>query len=147
MIRKISLTYFIWRNRILNKIEKWRHLQQLYASPSLPWKRKKQLRNCRNCLIYNVDQLGLEPRTSRLWVCCSNQLSYKSDMCLMISVCKSTKIIWIVQIIGLVFAKYWHIPSCVKTQSPTCTHYPRYGKINTKIFLRFRMKWVLLMRL
>ena len=31
-----------------------------------------------NCLIFSVDQLGLEPRTSRLWVCCSNQLSYKS---------------------------------------------------------------------
>ena len=25
-----------------------------------------------------VDQPGLEPGTSRLWVCCSNQLSYKS---------------------------------------------------------------------
>ena len=33
----------------------------------------------RKCLIFSVDQLGLEPRTSRLWVCCSNQLSYKSD--------------------------------------------------------------------
>ena len=32
----------------------------------------------RNCFIFKVDQLGLEPRTSRLWVCCSNQLSYKS---------------------------------------------------------------------
>ena len=27
-----------------------------------------------------MDQLGLEPRTSRLWVCCSNQLSYKSSL-------------------------------------------------------------------
>ena len=40
---------------------------------------KKELRFYLNSLIFNVDQLGLEPRTSRLWVCCSNQLSYKSD--------------------------------------------------------------------
>ena len=39
---------------------------------------KKELRFYLNSLIFNVDQLGLEPRTSRLWVCCSNQLSYKS---------------------------------------------------------------------
>ena len=32
-------------------------------------------------LIFKVDQPGLEPGTSRLWVCCSNQLSYKSDLC------------------------------------------------------------------
>ena len=30
-------------------------------------------------LIFSVDQPGLEPGTSRLWVCCSNQLSYKSN--------------------------------------------------------------------
>ena len=40
--------------------------------------RKKASTNVCKCLIINVDQLGLEPRTSRLWVCCSNQLSYKS---------------------------------------------------------------------
>lgn len=28
-----------------------------------------------------VDQWGLEPQTFRLWVCCSNQLSYKSRNC------------------------------------------------------------------
>ena len=41
--------------------------------------KKKQLSFRLNCLVFSVDQLGLEPRTSRLWVCCSNQLSYKSD--------------------------------------------------------------------
>ena len=41
--------------------------------------KKKQLSLWLNCLIFKVDQLGLEPRTSRLWVCCSNQLSYKSS--------------------------------------------------------------------
>ena len=40
---------------------------------------KKELRFYLNSLIFNVDQLGLEPRTSRLWVCCSNRLSYKSN--------------------------------------------------------------------
>ena len=30
---------------------------------------KKELRFYLNSLIFNVDQLGLEPRTSRLWVC------------------------------------------------------------------------------
>ena len=34
----------------------------------------------RKSLISNVDQPGLEPGTSRLWVCCSNRLSYKSDI-------------------------------------------------------------------
>ena len=33
-----------------------------------------------NRWIEAVDQPGLEPGTSRLWVCCSNQLSYKSDL-------------------------------------------------------------------
>ena len=40
--------------------------------------KKKQLLAC-NCLIISVDQPGLEPGTFRLWVCCSNQLSYKSN--------------------------------------------------------------------
>ena len=43
-------------------------------------KKKKQLSFWLNCLIIKVDQIGLEPMTSRLWVCCSNQLSYKSDI-------------------------------------------------------------------
>ena len=30
-----------------------------------------------------VDQWGLEPQTFRLWVCCSNQLSYKSRNCIL----------------------------------------------------------------
>ena len=37
--------------------------------------KKKQLSLWLNCLIFKVGHLGLEPRTSRLWVCCSNQLS------------------------------------------------------------------------
>ena len=41
---------------------------------------KKHLRETRKCLIFSVDQTGLEPVTSRLWVCCSNQLSYKSEI-------------------------------------------------------------------
>ena len=44
-------------------------------------------------LIFSVDQPGLEPGTSRLWVCCSNQLSYKSD----IWECKSTLNKWEIQ--------------------------------------------------
>ena len=49
----------------------------VYALFMQTW--KKHLRETRKCLIYIVDQPGLEPGTSRLWVCCSNQLSYKSD--------------------------------------------------------------------
>ena len=43
---------------------------------------RQEKRSCenRNSLILKVDQPGLEPGTSRLWVCCSNQLSYKSDV-------------------------------------------------------------------
>ena len=41
---------------------------------------KKSSYDVRNCFIISVDQIGLEPMTSRLWVCCSNQLSYKSDL-------------------------------------------------------------------
>ena len=38
-----------------------------------------------NRLIFSVDQPGLEPGTSRLCVCCSNQLSYKSKFPIPIS--------------------------------------------------------------
>ena len=48
-------------------------------SPESHHEKKKHLQKLCKCLIISVDQLGLEPRTSRLWVCCSNQLSYKSD--------------------------------------------------------------------
>ena len=49
----------------------------------------------RNCLIFKVDQPGLEPGTSRLWVCCSNQLSYKSELNgFLISECKSRCFPW-----------------------------------------------------
>ena len=60
-------------------IEKSRSFQNQCVFPLFSDKKKKQLRFCRNCLISNVDQPGLEPGTSRLWVCCSNQLSYKSS--------------------------------------------------------------------
>ena len=42
-------------------------------------KKNQQLEFLLSCLIFSVDQPGLEPGTSRLWVCCSNQLSYKSE--------------------------------------------------------------------
>ena len=48
----------------------------IYALFTQTW--KKELYNLRNSLIFSVNQPGLEPGTSRLWVCCSNQLSYKS---------------------------------------------------------------------
>ena len=38
-----------------------------FTAPS-PRKRKKHLQKLCKCLIFSVDQLGLEPRTSRLWV-------------------------------------------------------------------------------
>ena len=47
------------------------------CSPHVHQQKKKHLQN--ECRCFRVDQLGLEPRTSRLWVCCSNQLSYKSN--------------------------------------------------------------------
>ena len=50
-----------------------------WISPEFHLEKKKELRTCRNSLIFSVDQPGLEPGTSRLWVCCSNQLSYKSE--------------------------------------------------------------------
>ena len=48
------------------------------CSPHVHQEKKKHLQNLCKCLIFSVDQPGLEPGTSRLWVCCSNQLSYKS---------------------------------------------------------------------
>ena len=43
--------------------------------------KNQQLEFLLSCLIISVDQPGLEPGTSRLWVCCSNRLSYKSGVC------------------------------------------------------------------
>ena len=56
-------------------------------------KKNQQLQNLCKLLISSVDQPGLEPGTSRLWVCCSNQLSYKSEI-----VCKDTRFWGIMQI-------------------------------------------------
>ena len=73
----VYMLYLEWYDA--KYIKKSRSFQKQCVFPLFSKKKKKQLRFCRNCLISNVDQPGLEPGTSRLWVCCSNQLSYKSD--------------------------------------------------------------------
>ena len=77
----VYMLYLEWYDA--KYIKKSRSFQKQCVFPLFSKKKKKQLRFCRNCLISNVDQPGLEPGTSRLWVCCSNQLSYKSDLYLM----------------------------------------------------------------
>ena len=47
-------------------IEKSRSFQNQCVFPLFSDKKKKQLSFWLNCLIFKVDQLGLEPRTSRL---------------------------------------------------------------------------------
>ena len=46
--------------------EKRKLKQNVYALFTQTW--KKELRDLRNSLIFSVDQPGLEPGTSRLWV-------------------------------------------------------------------------------
>ena len=46
----------------------------------ITFKRKSTCNKFASAWFSVVDQIGLEPMTSRLWVCCSNQLSYKSGM-------------------------------------------------------------------
>ena len=75
-IRFYSIIIMYYRNSMILRDKKRRLKQNVYALFTQTW--KKHLRENRKCLIFSVDQLGLEPRTSRLWVCCSNQLSYKS---------------------------------------------------------------------
>ena len=75
-IRFYSIIIMYYRNSMILRDKKRRLKQNVYALFTQTW--KKHLRETRKCLIFSVDQLGLEPRTSRLWVCCSNQLSYKS---------------------------------------------------------------------
>ena len=58
----------------------------------------------RKSLILRVDQPGLEPGTSRLWVCCSNQLSYKSVPQFPVSRCKSSIFPWNLQDLS---PKFW----------------------------------------
>ena len=41
-------------------------LKKLPSSVQVPCEQKRELRNFRNSLIFNVDQPGLEPGTSRL---------------------------------------------------------------------------------
>ena len=57
-----------------------------WISPEFHKEKKKELRICRNSLIFSVDQPGLEPGTSRLWVYCSNLWATSPDSC----GCKST---------------------------------------------------------
>ena len=69
--------YAISRN--LNKIQTRKlHKLNQFVYALFTQRKKKALTIARKCLIFRVDQPGLEPGTSRLWVCCSNQLSYKS---------------------------------------------------------------------
>ena len=81
----IVMAFFFFYSLVSSTETPWLSMTQkrglkqfVYALFTQTW--KKELRDLRNSLIFSVDQLGLEPRTSRLWVCCSNQLSYKSDL-------------------------------------------------------------------
>ena len=75
---KIHSSYnILWNDGEFYKISQRKHLQLkqfVYAET-----KNSGLRLGVSRCNRSVDQLGLEPRTSRLWVCCSNQLSYKSD--------------------------------------------------------------------
>ena len=75
----------------ISMTRKWQLKQFDYALVTQTW--KKHLREACKCLTFSVDQVGLEPTTSRLWVCCSDQLSYKSK----IWVCKNTSNKWEIQ--------------------------------------------------
>ena len=72
----IYMLYLEWYDA--KYIEKSRSFQNQSVFPLFSEKKKKHLQKICKCLIIKVDQPGLEPGTSRLWVCCSNQLSYKS---------------------------------------------------------------------
>ena len=90
----IYMLYLEWYD--VKLIEKSWSFQKQCVFPLFSEKKKKHLQKLCKCLIIKVDQLGLEPRTSRLWVCCSNQLSYKSDAFNAFSaecVCKSNSFI------------------------------------------------------
>ena len=81
-----------WVNQLLQKdYIGVREMQ--FCSQIVRKTKKKELHFWCNSLIFNVDQPGLEPGTSRLWVCCSNQLSYKSKNW----ECKSTLKKWEIQ--------------------------------------------------
>ena len=73
----IYMLYLDWYDAKFSR--KSGNFQKQCVFPLFSRQIKKELRFYLNSLIFNVDQLGLEPRTSRLWVCCSNQLSYKSE--------------------------------------------------------------------
>ena len=89
----IYMLYLEWYD--VKLIEKSWSFQKQCVFPLFSEKKKKHLQKLCKCLIIKVDQPGLEPGTSRLWVCCSNQLSYKSDTSTpqiwRICACKSTK--------------------------------------------------------
>ena len=75
----VYMLYLEWYDA--KYIKKSRSFQKQCVFPLFSKKKKKHLQKICKCLIIKVDQPGLEPGTSRLWVCCSNQLSYKSDLC------------------------------------------------------------------
>ena len=60
----IYMLYLEWYD--VKFIEKSWSFQKQCVFPLFSEKKKKQLRFYRNCLIFNVDQPGLEPGTSRL---------------------------------------------------------------------------------
>ena len=62
----VYMLYLEWYDA--KYIKKSRSFQKQCVFPLFSKKKKKQLRFCRNCLISNVDQPGLEPGASRLWV-------------------------------------------------------------------------------
>lgn len=61
----IYMLYLEWYNA--KYIEKSRSFQNQCVFPLFSEKKKKHLQKICKCLIIKVDQLGLEPRTSRLW--------------------------------------------------------------------------------
>ena len=73
----IYMSYLCWYDAKF--IKKSGSFQNRCVFPLFSRNEKSATRISSKLLIFKVDQLGLEPRTSRLWVCCSNQLSYKSN--------------------------------------------------------------------
>ena len=63
----IYMSYLGWYDAKFIK-KSWSY-QNGCVFPLFPWKEKLATWISSKLLIFNVDQLGLEPRTSRLWVC------------------------------------------------------------------------------
>ena len=73
----IYMLYLDWYDAKFSR--KSGSFQKQCVFPLFSQKEKSATRISSKLLIFSVDQPGLEPGTSRLWVCCSNQLSYKSE--------------------------------------------------------------------